>query len=106
MDEFTYDYSQHSDILHIHRKNNATIGSVEIGDFTIDFGKGNKVVGLEIEHASEFFANLDIDKESLSKIEDVQIIVDKKNLQSQLIFLAIKFPETIKKISVPLTITA
>lgn len=105
MDEFTYDYSQYSDILHIHRKNNSVMGSVEIGDFTIDFGKGNKVVGLEIEHASEFFANLDIDKDSLNKIQDVKIIVDKRNLQSQLIFLAIKFPENIKKISVPLTVT-
>src|SRR3989344_7151889 len=106
MDEFTYDYSQYSDILHIHRKNNITIGSVEIGDFTIDFGKGNKVVGLEIEHASEFFANLDIDKDSLSKIEDVEIIVDKRNPESQLIFLAIKFPNGVKKVSVPLTVTA
>jgi len=106
MDEFTYDYSQYSDILHIHRKNNITIGSVEIGDFTIDFGKGNKVVGLEIEHASEFFANLDIDKDSLSKIEDVEIIVDKRNPESQLIFLAIKFPIGVKKVSVPLTVTA
>ena len=106
MDEFTYDYSQYSDILHIQRKNNSTTGSVEIGDFTIDFGKGNKVVGLEIEHASEFFANLDIDKESLNKIEDVEIIVDNRNIQSQLIFLAIKFPIGVKKISMPLTVTA
>lgn len=105
MNEFDYDYSTYSDILHIKKKNHATLGSIEMGDFTIDFGKGNKIVGIEIEHASEFFANLDISKESLEKIEDIQITIDKRNPQSQLIFLIIKFPGVIKKISVPLMVT-
>ena len=40
-----------------------------MGDFSLDFGKNNEVVGVEIEHASEFFSNLDISKESLSDIK-------------------------------------
>ena len=106
MDKFTYDYSPYSDILHIQRKNYVTLGSVEIGDFTIDFGKENIIVGLDIEHASEFFSHLDIDKESLSRIQNIQISIDKRNLQSQLIFLTIQFPTSTKKIPVPLTLTA
>ena len=39
MANFNYDYSEYSDILHVHQKGEETKGSVEIGDFTLDFGK-------------------------------------------------------------------
>lgn len=106
MDRFKWDYSRYSDILHIHSKGNVTKGSVELGDFTLDFGKNSEIVGVEIEHASEFFNNLDIDKESLSEIQNAQVIVDKRNPQYQLVFLMLKFPNAVKKVPIPMTVAS
>jgi len=106
MKEYNYDYSEYSDIMDIHKNGEITSGSVELGDFTLDFGKNNEVVGLEIEHASEFFNNVDINKESLTEIQDVQLITDKRNPQCQLLFLNLKFPIVVKKIPIPMTITS
>lgn len=106
MDKFNWDYSEYSDILHIHKKNQVTKGSVELGDFALDFGKNNEVIGIEIEHASEFFETIDINKESLSKIQDAQLIIDKRNPQHQLILLRLEFPNAIKKVPVPLTVAS
>ena len=106
MDKFNWDYSDYSDILHIQKKNEKTKGSVELGDFTLDFGIGNEVVGLEIEHASEFFGQVDIDRKSLKDIQEAQLLIDKRNPQCQVIFMKLKFPTSIKKIPVPLPIAA
>lgn len=57
MDYYNWDYSEYSDILHIRKKDQSTKGSVELGDFTLDFGSNDEIVGVEIEHASEFLGN-------------------------------------------------
>ena len=101
MDKFKWDYSNYSDILHIHSKDQITKGSVELGDFTLDFGKNNEIVGIEVEHASEFFSNMDINRESLNEIQNAQLIIDKRNPQCQLIFLKLEFPNITKKIPLP-----
>ena len=106
MNKFKWDYSRYSDILHIHRVDQKTKGSVELGDFTLDFGKNNEIIGIEVEHASEFFNNMDIDKGSLSKIQNVQLLIDKRNPQCQLIFLKLDFPNITKKILLPTPLVA
>ena len=104
MVEFNWDYSGYSDILHIHQKNSLTKGSAELGDFTLDFDKNDEIIGIEIEHASEFFNNLDINKQNLKAIQEAHIIIDKRNPGCQIMFLELKFPEATKKISLPLPI--
>lgn len=106
MNKFNFDYSEYSDILHIHKSGNITKGSVEIGDFSLDFDNKENIIGIEIEHASEFFDNLDIDKESLNTIKSAEIIVDSRNPSCRLIFLRLEFPSTIKKISLPIPIVS
>ena len=106
MDTYNWDYSEYSDILHIHKKDKPTKGSVELGDFTLDFGAHDEVVGIEIDHASEFFNNVDIDKASLGKIQNAQLIIDNKNPQCRLIFLRLKLSNGIKSIPLPLPIVA
>jgi len=106
MKRFNFDYSEYSDILHIHKDGDLTKGSVEVGDFTLDFGNNDSVIGIEIEHASEFFDNVDIDKSSLNKIENAEIIIDSRNSRYNLIFLKLKFPESVKKIPVPMPIVS
>ena len=106
MGAFNWDYSEYSDILHVHKKNCRTKGSVEVGDFTLEFDDHDEVIGIEIEHASEFFSNIDMDKASLSNIQDAQIIMDKKNPQCQLIFLRLKVAHVVKNILMPLPVIA
>ena len=106
MKNFNFDYSEYSDILHIHKNGDLTKGSVEVGDFTLDFGNNDSIVGIEIEHASEFFNNLDIDKDSLTKIENAEIVIDSRNPKCHLIFLKLKFPIGVKKISVPMPVVS
>ena len=102
MDRFNFDYSLYSDILHLHKASETTKGSVELGDFTLDFGDKDDVVGIEIEHASEFFINVDIDKKSLTSLKSAEFIIDSKNPQVQVIYLKLEFPKVIRKIPVPM----
>ncbi|MBI2105786.1 DUF2283 domain-containing protein [Candidatus Woesearchaeota archaeon] len=106
MEKFNFDYSQYSDILHIHKNNQLTKGSVEIGDFTLDFGNKDEIVGIEIEHASEFFSNVDINKESLKVLKNANFVVDKRNPRCQIIFIKLEFPTVIKKVPMPLPIVS
>ena len=106
MEQFNWDYSEYSDILHIRKKGQLTKGSVELGDFTLDFGSDNEIVGIGVEHASEFFGNLDIDKSALSKLENAQFVIDNRNPQCQLIFLNLQFAGVVKKIPVPLPVVS
>lgn len=106
MDKINWDYSEYSDILNIHRRDELTKGSVEMGDFTLDFGKDDSIVGIEIEHASEFFGNLDINKRSLNEIKGAEMIIDNRNPSYQLIYLKLKLAETVKKVAIPMPVVS
>ena len=106
MEKYSYDYSRHSDILHIHKHGKQTLGSVELGDFTIDFGENDEVVGLEIDHASEFFRNLDINEDLSKDINEVNLILDKRNPESEFIILGVQFHGKIRKISIPVVVAS
>ena len=106
MVDYYYNYSEYSDILNIHKKNVLTKGSAELGDFTVDFGNDNDIVGIEIEHASEFFNNLDISKEFLKDLEDAKMVIDKRNNNCQIVFIVLKTHNDIKKIPLPTTIAS
>ena len=82
------------------------MGSVELGDFTIDFGEDGEVVGLEIEHVSEFFRNLDINEDLSNNINEVNLILDKSNPQSEYIILDLQFHNKIRKISIPVVVVS
>ena len=83
-----------------------TKGSVELGDFTLDFSHDGEVVGVEIEHASEFFINIDIDKKSLISLKSAEFIIDSKNPQVQVIYLKLEFPKAIRKIPIPMPVVS
>lgn len=106
MEKFNFDYSEYSDILHVHKNGQLTKGSVEIGDFTLDFGNKDEVVGIEIEHASEFFVNVDISKDSLKLLKYADFDIDDRNPQCQIIFIKLEFPNAVKKIPIPLPVVS
>tara|TARA_Y100000310_G_scaffold73179_1_gene69348 strand:- start:3170 stop:3490 length:321 start_codon:yes stop_codon:yes gene_type:complete len=106
MSQFDYDYSKVSDILHIQKAGKKTKGSVELGDFTLDFGTKDELVGVEIEHASEFFINLDIEKDSLQSLQHAEFVIDNRNPQSQLIILKLQMKDIERKIPVPLPVVS
>ena len=106
MDKFSFDYSEYSDILHIHKVDHETKGSIELGDFALDFGSGDDIVGVEIEHASEFFVNVDVDKGNLKKLKSAESVIDNRNPQFKVIFLKLEFPTAVKKIPIPMTVAS
>ena len=106
MVDYYYNYSEYSDILNIHKKNVLTKGSAELGDFTVDFGNDNDIVGIEIEHASEFLNNLDISKEFLKNLEGAKMIIDKRNNNCQIVFIVLKTHNDIKKIPLPTAVAS
>ena len=76
---FVWDYSKKSDILNIHKAGRKVDGSAEFEDFTVDFDREGQVVGIEIMYASEFLSNAGIQKEQLSKIQEAELLVNKRN---------------------------
>jgi uncharacterized protein YuzE len=72
-ENFSWDYSEKSDILNVHEVGKKTAGSAELADFTIDFDNNGNVVGLEVMHASEFFSDVDIT--NLSEIKTAKLLI-------------------------------
>ena len=75
---FSRDYSEHSDILNIHKIGKLTAGSAELGDFTVDFDNDGNVIGVEIMNASEFLSQLGIPQQALENMGDAEIIINKR----------------------------
>lgn len=74
--KITYDYDSELDILHVYSSeiNEGIKGCLSIGDFNIDIGRDNKVVGIEIEEASK---NLRLNSEILSSLDKADIVIRK-----------------------------
>lgn len=74
--EIKYDYDSELDMLHVYSSDidNGIKGCLSIGDFTIDVGQDNKIVGIEIEEASKV---LNISSDILNKLDKVELIIKK-----------------------------
>ena len=103
-EEFTWDYSEYSDILNIHKARMKTKGGAEIGDFTIDFDAEGRVIGVEIMHAAEFFEEIGISKEQLRELKRADFMVDKRNAEAALLFVRLYFNGNIRH-SVPMPLS-
>ncbi len=73
--EYSWDYSESSDILNIHKKGIKTKGSAELGDFSVDFDVEGNVVGLEIMNATDFLDESQISLHNFSEITGVELVV-------------------------------
>ena len=75
-EETKYDYSPDLDALHIYSSkiNKGVKGCITFGDYTIDIGYDNSVVGVEIEQAS---ALLKLSEANLKKLDSVSLIARK-----------------------------
>ena len=71
-----YDYDDDLDILHVYSSEIAkgVKGGLSYGDFTIDVGINNKVVGVEIEEASKV---LNLLPSVLNNLDKVDLLVRK-----------------------------
>lgn len=72
----TVDYDEENDDLFISRSRGNYEGSVEIGDFIVDFSKDDKITGIEIMNASK---NLSVSKSLLAKIKSASMGVSERN---------------------------
>ena len=72
-----YDYDEDLDILHIYTSeiDNGIKGGLIYGNFNIDIGTDDKVVGVELEGASSI---LNMPPEVLSKLDNVILIARKE----------------------------
>jgi uncharacterized protein YuzE len=70
------DYDFELDTIHVYSEEikNGVTGCLSIGDFNIDIGNDNKVVGIELEQASK---NLNLSPKLLSSPDKVDLIIRK-----------------------------
>lgn len=100
--KFEFDYSKEHDILTIYNYELSTPEeSVEISEYlVIDIDKNNKIIGIEIFDASEFFGALNnINKEFLENLENVEL--EQKEFRNNWL-LAVKLTSKYGTISQPL----
>ncbi|MEK6886708.1 MAG: DUF2283 domain-containing protein [Nanoarchaeota archaeon] len=104
---FSWDYSEKSDILNIRTKDKKTEGSAELGDFTIDFDKNKQVIGIEIANASDFFSQADISKDQLKELKSAELVINKKGRDYTFIWVKTTFSHGIElKLPIPTPIAA
>jgi uncharacterized protein YuzE len=74
--KITSEYDSELDMLHVYSEEikKGIIGCLSIGDFNIDVGNDNKVVGIELEQASK---NLHLSPEILLSPDKVDLIIRK-----------------------------
>ncbi|MCK5624795.1 DUF2283 domain-containing protein [Candidatus Pacearchaeota archaeon] len=74
--KIAHDYDSELDILHVYSEEikNGIKGCLYFGDFNIDVGSGNKIVGIELEEASK---NLGLSPKILSSPDKIDLIVRK-----------------------------
>ncbi len=74
--QIKYDYNPELDILHVYSKDieNGIKGCLSMGNFNIDVGNNNKIVGIEIEETSKV---LRLNPDVLSSPDQVELIVRK-----------------------------
>lgn len=104
---FKWDYSEKSDILHVHKQKKKVEGSAELGDFTFDFDKNGNVVGVEIINVSQFLQQMDIPKDQLNQIQCAEILIDRRNPAMTLVWVKLRLPNRIeRRIPIPAPIVA
>ena len=71
-----YDYNEDIDILHIYsdKINQGVKGCLSFGEYTVDIGMDNSVVGIELEEASKL---LNLSENDLESLDSVRLIVRK-----------------------------
>ena len=80
MEQKNFDYDDVSDSLIISRKqpNEKVQGSAEIGNLTLDFTSNGKIVSVEFQNISKFLEIMNVDKNILSELKKVDLIVQKQ----------------------------
>lgn len=104
---FKWDYSEKSDILHIHRQNKKVEGSAELGDFTMDFDKNGNVIGVEINNVSEFLKQAGVSEEQLKGLKCAEIAVNKRDPKMTIVWIKLILPKNIeRRIPIPAPVMA
>ena len=94
---FSWDYSEKSDILNIHKTGKQTAGSAELGDFTVDFDKNGNIVGVEVMNALDFFLQVGISGDDLAKIHAAELII-KQKAQYSMILVKLVLPQNVERV--------
>ena len=107
MQKFNFDYDSGDDNLFLYNPKSKSKGSVELGDFILDYNNKKQLVGIQIIKASKLLKDIVNEKEiSIKKILSELIsckveIKPKNNLLVVKIFLMSKFKELSPVIPIP-----
>ncbi len=88
--EYAYDYDEENDILAVYNSPRKVKESLEVSEnIVVDLDKDDKINGIEIMDASEFFGsfNQEINKKFLSELDFVKI--EPRSFRNQWILLVI-----------------
>ena len=103
--EFTWDYSERSDIVNIHRTGRKVKESTELGDFTVDFDTEGNIVGIEIMNVNSFLKEAGISQSELTQLQSAELIVTQGKANVTYIWIKFMFPHHIeKKIPIPVPV--
>ncbi len=95
--QFNWDYSNILDILNIHYIGKKNAGGREFGnDITLDFDEDDRVIGVEVMHAAEHLAHLNITRKQLNNLCSAAMIIEKDG-QKAIISIRLHLPGNEKK---------
>jgi uncharacterized protein YuzE len=73
MQNFKYSYCAENDDLFLYLENSKSKGSIEVGNFVLDFDKKDNLVGIQIFEASKIFSKILSNIVELTKIKEINI---------------------------------
>lgn len=101
-EEYIWDYSEHSDILNIHKKWVVVSGSSELGDFTVDFDRAGNIVGIEIMNVTDFLQEAGIGPEQLFQLQQAEMLLKPGKGGINYIWIKLIFADQVeRRISIP-----
>ncbi len=100
--ETQFDYDKENDTLFIYKKE-AIKGSIDVGNYIVDFTHEGNVAGIEIMNASEVLRNLGVEKPSdfLDNMKQVKFNAIQKKDSVSVYFVILSKTEVSLSIAIP-----
>ncbi len=83
MKKFNFDYDEENDDLFVYSERKKSSGSVELGNFILDFDENGDLTAMEILDASEVLSKILSKIVEISKIKEIKIeIINFRNIDA------------------------
>src|SRR3989344_5441935 len=89
--KYKFDYDPENDSLFIYNSESKSSSSVEIDDLIIDYNSNKEISGLELLNASQFFKDINLEGQPLSKALLKEIVDCRLEIIPKNNFVVLKF---------------